>query len=168
MEPVLDTPVRADDHVQAIGRQGAAEPIVGRFDRGFRLGFATTNDLADGFQAGPAMIGLPPVDRGGDGRGAGLDPAVIPIDGRLHRGGRAGRIVGITSDIVMQRALIALQGRAVVTLLIDYLLGDCPMAVQRIGGHDRAFQRSIFSKAGTAVKNSGVRSQSSLPQLAEG
>jgi len=35
--------------------------------------------------------------------------------------------------------------------LIDDLLGDRPPAVQRIGGDDRAFNDSIFSKAGTAV-----------------
>ena len=44
-------------------------------------------------------------------------------------------------DIVMQRALVALQCQGIVAALLDDLLGDRALAVERIGGHDRAFQR---------------------------
>jgi hypothetical protein len=38
----------------------------------------------------------------------------------------------------MQRALVALQRQDVVATLIDDLLGDLTLAVERVDGHDRA------------------------------
>ncbi len=78
------------------------------------------------------MISLQPVEIGRDRRGAGLDTAVISIDGRLCRGGGGGeRIVEEGSDIVVQRALVALEREAIVATLIDDLLSDRALTVQR-------------------------------------
>ena len=41
----------------------------------------------------------------------------------------------------MQCALVAFQRQRIVAALIDDLLSDRTLAVERIGGHDRAFQR---------------------------
>ena len=60
------------------------------------------------------MIVLQPFDVGADCGDAGLDTTVIGVDVRLGRGGLAGGIVEIANDIVMQRALVALQGQSIV------------------------------------------------------
>ena len=41
----------------------------------------------------------------------------------------------------MQRALVALQRQDIVAALIDDLLGDVALAVERVDGHDRALER---------------------------
>ena len=40
----------------------------------------------------------------------------------------------------MKRSLISLQGQGIVSALIDDLLGDGALAIERVGGHDRPFQ----------------------------
>jgi len=55
---------------------------------------------------------------------------VISIDGRLCRGGGGGeRIVEQGSDIVVQRALVALEREAIIATLIDDLLSDRALTV---------------------------------------
>ena len=44
----------------------------------------------------------------------------------------------------MKRSLISLQGQGVVAALIDDLLGDGALAIERVGGHDRPFQPQHF------------------------
>ena len=59
-------------------------------------------------------------------------------------------VVLLGADIIMQRALVALQRQGIVAALLNDLLSDHELAVQRVGGHDRA-NASIFSCSGTAV-----------------
>ena len=87
------------------------------------------------------MVFLQPVDIGRNRRRACLDAAVIGLDIRLGRDGLACGIVEISADIIVERALIALQSQRIVATLIDDLLSDRTLAVQRVGGHDRALQR---------------------------
>jgi len=77
---------------------------------------------------------LQPVDIGRDDAGAGLDAAVIAIDGGMGRVCRALRVVEKPADVVMQAALVALERQHVVTALSNHLCGNGPLAVQRIGG----------------------------------
>jgi hypothetical protein len=58
------------------------------------------------------MVVLQPFDVGADRGGAGLDATVIGVDVWLGRGGLAGGVVEIANDIIMQRALVALQAKA--------------------------------------------------------
>ena len=51
-----------------------------------------------------------------------------------------GRVVEKQPDIVMQRALISLQSQHVIATLGDYLRGDGALAIERVGGHDRALE----------------------------
>ena len=63
------------------------------------------------------------------------------LDGRLGCGRLAGRIIEKQLDVIMQCALVAFQRQRIVAALIDDLLSDRALAVECIGGHDRAFQR---------------------------
>ena len=56
------------------------------------------------------------------------------------------RIVEIEADIVMQRALVALQRQDIVSALTNDLLCDRALAVERVSGHDRALQRQHLQK----------------------
>ena len=58
------------------------------------------------------MIILQPFDVGADRGRAGFDAAVISLNVRLGGGGLAGGVVEIANDIIMQRALVALQAKA--------------------------------------------------------
>jgi hypothetical protein len=58
------------------------------------------------------MIILQPFDVGADRGRAGLDAAVIALDGRLGGNGLAGGIVEICDDIIMQRALVPFRASA--------------------------------------------------------
>src|ERR1700749_180901 len=87
------------------------------------------------------MIVLQPLYVGADRGRTGFDAAVIALDNGLGRGNLAGGVVEIADDIVMQRTLIALKRQDIVAALIDDLLGNLTLAVQRVDGHDRAFQR---------------------------
>ena len=55
-------------------------------------------------------------------------------------------IVEEGADIVVQAALVALQSKHVVAALFGDLRSNCPLAVQRIRGHDAAFQRQHLQK----------------------
>jgi hypothetical protein len=118
--------------------QSRAQEIIRRLGGGLCRGFACADHLADGRQAGPARF-VQPIDLAADCRRVGFDAAVIGVDGGCD--GLGGRVVEIGADIVMQRVLVALQSQRVIAALIDDLLGDRALAVQRIGRHDGAFQR---------------------------
>jgi hypothetical protein len=84
------------------------------------------------------MIVLQPFDVGADRGRAGLDATVIGVDVRLGRGGLAGRVAEIANDIIMQRALVALQGQGVPAALIDDLPGNLALTVERVDRHNGA------------------------------
>src|SRR5207253_172748 len=71
---------------QGVGEQGAVE------------------DTAHGERAAPVMVRLQPGDIGRDRGRAGLDAAVISIDGTGSRGRLARRVVEKGADIIMQGA----------------------------------------------------------------
>jgi GT2 family glycosyltransferase len=52
------------------------------------------------------------------------------------------------ADIGMQRSLVALQRQHVIAALIDDLLGDGALAVERVGGNDRALQAEHAEQLG--------------------
>ena len=51
MQPVFDAPMRADDCVEALGRQRRAEQIIGGIEGCFARGCADAFDLANSGQA---------------------------------------------------------------------------------------------------------------------
>ena len=81
------------------------------------------------------MIVLQPLYVGADRGRAGFDAAVIALDNRVGRGDLAVGVVEIANDIIMQRALVALQRQDLVAPLIDDLLGD--FARQYVGAAAR-------------------------------
>jgi hypothetical protein len=70
---------------------------------------------------------------------------VIGLHNRRGGIGLQLRLVEQQNHIVKQRASIELQRQRVVPLLSDDLLGDGALAVERIGGHDRAFEGAAKS-----------------------
>ena len=87
VEAVFDAPVVAGVLVQALGRDGFGEEIVGGLCRRRAsvdaFGFARAANSADGFQAGPAMDVLQPIDIVANDGASGLDAAMIGLDRRL-------------------------------------------------------------------------------------
>ena len=94
VEAVFDAPVVAGVLVQALGRDGFGEEIVGGLCRRRAsvdaFGFARAANGADGFQAGPAMDVLQPIHIVANDGASGLDAAMIGLDRRLA-GARAPR-----------------------------------------------------------------------------
>ena len=75
MQPIFDATMRANDLVEASGRQRRAEQIIGGLERCCAGGFADAFDLADSGQAGPLMVFDQPCDVGRDrGRAAFVRP----------------------------------------------------------------------------------------------
>ena len=81
-----------------------------------------------------------PGDIVGDHRAAGLDAAVIAIDrlGTIVRDGRG--IVQPSTNVLVQRRLVARQRQNIVAAAVQDGLGGGALAVHRIGGHDPAFE----------------------------
>src|SRR5271165_4301313 len=73
-------------------------------------------------------------------RCAASSSAPAAIDRGFAHVGLALWIVEETAYVVVQRALVALQRQRMVAALLDDLAGDLALAVERVGGHDRAFQ----------------------------
>jgi hypothetical protein len=65
--------------------------------------------------------------------------------------GRSHGVVKEAADIVVQAALIALQGEHVIAALFGDLRSDRPLAVQRVRRDDAAFPRQHLQKLRTAV-----------------
>jgi hypothetical protein len=97
------------DGIEAVGCQGLAEQVEGGFGGGLVSALADPGDFGDSLQPRPLMLLLQPVDVGRDDGGAGLDPAMIAIERSVGGGGFGFRVVEEGPDVVMQRALIALQ-----------------------------------------------------------
>jgi hypothetical protein len=143
---IFNAPMLADHVVEALGGQRCAEQVIGRLSGGLGRGFADAGDLADGGQARPMVDLLQPVDLARDQGRAGFDAAVIGINGLRTRRRLVRRIVEECADVLMQRALVALQRQDVVAALIDDLPGNGTLAVERVGGHDRALQCEHLQK----------------------
>ena len=77
--------MRANDLVEAFGRQWRAEQIIGGLGGCLAGGVANAFDLADGGQPRPLMVFDQPRDIGRDRSCAGFDAAMIGLDDR--RGG---------------------------------------------------------------------------------
>src|SRR5215218_7249265 len=84
---------------------------------------------------------LQPSDVGRDQGGAGLDAAVIAIDGGMGNLGGAGGVVEEAADIVVQAALVTFQREHIVAAPFDHLGGDDPLTVECVGGDDAALER---------------------------
>jgi len=81
LKAIFDTPVRADDHPEAVQRQGSGKQVVGGVDA-LAGCFAAPFDVAGGRQTGSVMGVLRPVYVGRDADCAGFYPAKISVDGR--------------------------------------------------------------------------------------
>ena len=113
---------------------------------------------------------------------------MISIDGRLCRGGGGGeRIVEQGSDIVVQRALVALEREAIIATLIDDLLSDRALTVLKwtlflgllaklgigcsVRKTERAMAKKTRRKIDTALKAKialeAVREQATVAELAQ-
>ena len=122
------------------GRDGAAEQIAARFDRGFAVDLAAGGDLADGLEAWPAVALLQPGDISRQRSRAGLDAAVALVGVGCARERRR-RIVEEAAHVIVQRLLVALERQHVIGALIDNLLGDLALAAHRVGRDDAALER---------------------------
>ena len=50
------------------------------------------------------------------------------------------------ADVSKQRAMVALERQNIVAPLVDDLLSDMALTIERIGGHNSAFQRQHFQQ----------------------
>ena len=66
---------------------------------------------------------------------------MIGVGRAVSRRGRCQRVVEEVPDIVIHRPLIALEREGVVAALVDDLLGDCPLAIERVNGDDGPLER---------------------------
>ena len=164
VQPVFDAPMSPGDGIEALGRERLAEQVVGGFARGLLGALAGPGNFGVRLQPRPLMLLLQPLDVAGDKSGAGLDPAMIAID-RGVGGDRFGfRIVEEGSDVVVQRALIALQRHGVVAALRDDLAGDAALAVERVHGHDRPLEAQQSQQLGYGGDLVGLGVGGDLPQ----
>src|SRR4051794_16333515 len=88
-----------------------------------------------------------------DGRGPGLDAAMIAVDLRGPADLGVGEVLGFLlrgeqRDVLVQRALIALEGQNVVGLLVQDLLRDAALASHGLDGHDGALDRQQVQQLG--------------------
>ena len=90
------------------------------------------------------MLFLQPADICRNRDAARFDAAMIGIDRGMFRRGLGQRVVEKHRDIGVQRALIALEGEAVIATLIDDLLGDRALTIERVDGHDGFLERQEF------------------------
>jgi hypothetical protein len=60
---------------------------------------------------------------------------------------RTRRIVEEAADIVVQAALVSFQWQHIIAAPFEHLGGDAALAVERGGGHDRAFRRQQLQQA---------------------
>jgi hypothetical protein len=148
MELILHPPMRAHHLSKAFGRQRRTQEVVGRLRRRLGAGFTRPDDLADGAQTGPLMLVLQPADRRRNHTGAGFDTAVISVHGGVDGGRLAVRIVEEQTDIGVQRALVSFERQGIVATLIDDLLGDVALAVERVDGHDCVLESKQFQELG--------------------
>jgi hypothetical protein len=111
MQTVLDAPVGSDggcDDVGGIAQRGDVEPGFA-LDLGAGLAFAF--DDHDAVQAWPVVPFSQPVDIVNDGGFAGLDAAVVGVDGQVGSDGRIFEVMGLLFveeefDIVPQGSLV--------------------------------------------------------------
>jgi hypothetical protein len=134
MQSVLDPPVAARDRAETFGRQRRTEEIIRRLRGGLVAFLAHPLHFADRRKPWPAMDLLQPVDVGRHRGDPGFDPAMIAIDHGLGRLDLALGIIEEPPHVVMQALLVALERHDIVAFLIDDLLSDGALAVERIDG----------------------------------
>jgi hypothetical protein len=134
MQSVFDSPVAAGDRAETFGRQRGTQEIIGRLGGGLAAVLPYPFHLADRRKPWPAMDLLQPVDVGRHRGDPGFDPAMVAIDHGLGRLNLALRIIEEEPHVVMQALLVALERHGIAALLIDDLLSDGALAVERIDG----------------------------------
>src|SRR4051812_41377134 len=118
VQPVFNPPMLASDVVETLCGQRRTEQVVGGLGGGLGRGFADAGYLADGGEAGPLVGFLQPTDIGRDHGRAGFDAAVISINGLNSWRCVVHRIIEVEADVIMQRALVALQRQEVIAALV--------------------------------------------------
>lgn len=113
MQAVLDAPVVTGDGAEALGGEGRAEQVIGGLGGGLAGALSAAGELADSRQAGPAVVAEPGNVARHQG-GAGLDAAMIGVDGGVGAVGLDPRIVEEQADVGMQTALVALERQDIV------------------------------------------------------
>ncbi len=150
MQVVLDTPMGAAGIQDPFGLGRQRGDIESRF-AGRLPGFlvrARAGDGGDAARALPVRVPLPrPGGVIGDPAGAFLDTAVSGVKRAGHEAGlRYFRIVEKQPPIFVRRALVALQGKDVIRLLLHDACGDLLLGPHGVHGDDGAFQGEAFQK----------------------
>ena len=83
VEAVFDHPVAADHRSQGVGQQGKRGDVETRLGFDLAVDFSFALDHDDRLQARPLVVFLQPADVVESGDRAGLDAAVVAVDGRV-------------------------------------------------------------------------------------
>ena len=110
VQAVFHGPVSPNDLAQTLGGHWCTEEIISGFHGCLGRDLADANDFADRCEPRPAVVFLEPVDGSGDRGCAGLDAAMVAIDCGMDGDRLGGGIVEKSADIIMQGALIPLEG----------------------------------------------------------
>ena len=114
--------------------------------------FGTSVDLEDGLDvlearlARIASLGCYPVDLAGGGVGARLDPAMPLLDGGFADEFIGGGGAEIVPDIRFESRLVAFEGKQVIGLMGDDLIGDLDLAAHGVDAHEGALELLGFGK----------------------
>src|SRR5947209_11069163 len=156
MDLILDAPVTADRVPEGTGREGTAEQIGAILDGMLTPDAALGPHQADGSQARPGMPGLDPandcwiIDHPGM---PGLDAAMPGLDGLSRIMPDPREVVSLghreaQPHVLVEGALIGLEGQDVGPLLVEHLLGNLPLAAHGIDRHYAAGQGQAPQEVG--------------------
>ena len=140
VEAVFDGPMVADERANQIGDENQRGNVETRLAFDLAAGLTGALDHDDTLEARPLMAFLKPVDIVDNRDVSGLDATVVAIDragtDREHRLW----VVQKGPRVLVQRPLISLQRHDVVAALSNNLSRDLALTVERIDGHDGAFE----------------------------
>src|ERR1700737_2116001 len=142
----LDAPMAARPPGDAFDVERRGRDMVVRFEAAAIGIFGTCVDLEDSLDvpearlARVASLGCYPVDLAGGSVGARLDPAMSLLDRGLADEFISGGGAEIVSDIGFERGLVALEGKQVIGLMGDDLIGDLDLAAHGIDDHECALE----------------------------
>jgi hypothetical protein len=142
----LDAPMPARTPGDAFDVERRGRDMVVRFEAAAIGIFGTCVDLEDSLDvlearlARIASLGCYPVDLAGGGVGARLDPAMSLLDGGFADEFIGGRGAEIVLDIGFERGLVALEGKQVIGLVSNDLVGNLDLAAHGVDGDERTLK----------------------------
>ena len=115
VQAVFDRPVAAYGRPQKSRQHHQRRDVVACFPLDFSADFTTALNDSHSFETRPLMALLEPVDVVDDGRGSGLDAAMVAVDRRILADFGVGEAFGLLLgdeqfDVIAQRTLVAFQG----------------------------------------------------------